>query len=481
VSTGAQDPRAFEPSLANVDDARIERAAPGLVLGEKYRLVLEIGRGGMGSVWRAEHLEWRAPVAVKLMSMSDSPMARERFTREVRLAAALRSPHVVQVLDHGVDAATRLPFIAMELLEGESLAARLRRLRSLPPAEVLTIMTHLARALTRAHELGIVHRDLKPDNVYLVPNGDEVVTKILDFGVAKWFDSAPFGVQLVTAEGSLVGTPWYMSPEQLKGRASLDHRTDLWSLAVMACECLTGERPFSAHDFATLAVLVCGNGERPVPSRIGPVPAGFDAWFAKATARDVSQRFQSAHEQLEALRAVCGREPSARVAFVKPVLASTVVELATTAALSRSAERRAPGVRRRILLASALAAVASVGVVVSAALFARPWRSEAAPTTVAPELRASPASLPVSAPAVPVAPSTPPTRIEVVQPRVSVAEPVAAAPAVPATASAPAPSPRRDKPARRLRPAKSKPQAAPAAADEAESTIDGDRIIRTRL
>src|SRR6185436_4460519 len=154
-----------KPTWSGEPAAPTLAGAPGLVLAGKYELLQEIGRGGMGSVWRANRLEWHAPVAVKLLRLPDAPRASERFLREVRLAAALRSPHVVQVLDHGIDASTGVPFIVMELLEGESLAARLSRLGRLPPTEVLTIVTHLGRALSHAHEAGIVHRDLKPDNV----------------------------------------------------------------------------------------------------------------------------------------------------------------------------------------------------------------------------------------------------------------------------------------------------------------------------
>src|SRR5688572_29370397 len=277
--------------------------AAGLVLAEKYALVREIGRGGMGVVWLAERLGWDAPVAVKMMALPDTPIARERFEREVRLAATLRSPHVVQVLDHGVDEQTRSPFLVMELLEGESLAHRQRRLGKLSPGEVLTIVSQLERALTKAHALDIGHRDLKPDNIFLVPNGNEIIVKILDFGVAKSFELGLLDTQAVTVPGNTVGTPWYMSPEQLRG-ASSDPRGDLWSLAVMVCECLTGHRPFLAPDLAMLTLLLWSE-HRPVPSKLGVVPPGFDEWFAKATDRDIDGRFQSAAELLTALRPIC--------------------------------------------------------------------------------------------------------------------------------------------------------------------------------
>lgn len=288
-----------------------ERVVAGSILGGKYRLISEIGRGGMGSVWRAEHLQWEAPVALKIMNrdITARPEAVARFEREVRLAAGLRSPHVVQVLDHGVDEVTRTPYIAMELLEGESLARRLKRLGYLSPGETFQVFSQLVRALTRAHGAGIVHRDLKPDNVFLVRNDEESLTKVLDFGVAKW--TAPdISESGLTRPGSVVGTPYYMSPEQIQGSRDIDHRADLWALAAIACECLTGRRPFEARDFAQLAVMLLGNQGRPLPSTLGHVPPQFDAWFLRATDPDISRRFQTAREMAQSLAPICDVAPS---------------------------------------------------------------------------------------------------------------------------------------------------------------------------
>jgi serine/threonine-protein kinase len=310
---GRGDEGHWTDRLAAEPQATDPRAAirAGIVLGGKYRLISEIGRGGMGAVWRAEHLEWEAPVALKIMNrdITAHPEAVARFEREVRLAAGLRSPHVVQVLDHGVDYATRTPYIAMELLEGESLARRIKRAGPLSPAELFRVFSQLMRALTRAHSAGIVHRDLKPDNVFLVRNEEESLTKVLDFGVAKW--TAPDITESgLTRPGSVVGTPFYMSPEQIQGSREIDHRADLWALAAIACECLTGRRPFEAPDFAQLAVLLLGNTSRPLPSSLGPVPPHFDAWFLRATDPDISRRFQNVREMAQALAPICGVAPS---------------------------------------------------------------------------------------------------------------------------------------------------------------------------
>jgi serine/threonine-protein kinase len=275
----------------------------GTLLAGKYRLERVIGRGGMGSVWRAEHLGLSAPVAVKVLNLTEiapTPEALQRFHREARAAASVRSPHVVQVLDHGVDETSNAPYIVMELLEGESLAVRLRRVGRISPEETMLILTHVARALARAHEAGIVHRDLKPDNVFLVQNEEEVVAKVVDFGIAK---TQVFGLdaEAATRTGAVMGTAYYMSPEQISGSRNLDLRTDLWAFAVMACECLTGQRPFVADSIGGLTLVICLEPVR-LPSSLAPVPAGFDAWFLRAVNRDPKQRFDSAREAAEALR-----------------------------------------------------------------------------------------------------------------------------------------------------------------------------------
>jgi len=279
---------------------------PGYILAGKYRLITLLGRGGMGAVWCAERLEWGSLVAVKLMERANEarPDVLARFLQEARLAANLRSSHVVQVLDDGRDAATGTPFIVMELLVGETLAQRLARRERLTPSETSRIVTHVARALALAHELGMVHRDLKPDNIFLVRNDDEETAKVLDFGIAKW-NVESWLADAATTTGTAIGTPSYMSPEQIKDSKRVDHRTDLWSLALIASECLTGRRAFEADNLLSLALSIC-NELPPAPSSLGAVPAGVDAWFERATARELSRRFSSARELAETFRSVCG-------------------------------------------------------------------------------------------------------------------------------------------------------------------------------
>jgi serine/threonine-protein kinase len=210
------------------------RTQPGQVLADRYRLDAPLGSGGFGTIWRAQHLVLQAPVAVKLIDpeIAKDSGAVDRFMREARAAAALRSPHVVQILDYGFDG--DLPFIVMELLEGENLAQRLRRLGRLSPNETARLLNHVARAISRAHEVGVVHRDLKPENVFIVRNEDEEVAKVLDFGVAKMDSGGLTTTSARTRTGSLLGTPYYMSPEQVQGNKEVDFRSDLWAIGIIA-------------------------------------------------------------------------------------------------------------------------------------------------------------------------------------------------------------------------------------------------------
>jgi serine/threonine protein kinase len=280
---------------------------PGQILAGRFRLIDKLGEGGFGTIWRAEHMVLCAPVAVKVIDrdVSNDEEALSRFMREAQAAATLRSPHVVQILDYGVDEG--VPFIAMELLEGETLAHRLGRVHRLSAVDTAQVVSQVARAIARAHDASIIHRDLKPENVFIVENEDAEIVKVLDFGVAK-MDSAQLGPKGTrTRTGSLLGTPYYMSPEQAQGNKTVDHRTDLWALGVIAFECITGKRPFESEGLGDLVLQICVR-PLPMPSELVPVPDGLDAWFAKACAREPADRFDSAREMVDALRAVVGLE-----------------------------------------------------------------------------------------------------------------------------------------------------------------------------
>ncbi|HVY28128.1 MAG TPA: serine/threonine-protein kinase [Polyangiaceae bacterium] len=278
----------------------------GHVLLGRYRLEVQLGAGGMGTIWRAQHLVLNAPVAVKVIDRTAVPDEETlaRFMREAQSAAALRSPHVVQILDYGIDG--KVPFMAMELLEGENLAQRIKRKKRLSPQETARVLSHIGRAIARAHEAGIVHRDLKPENVFLVKNEDEEIAKVLDFGVAK-VESHALSEGTRTRTGSILGTPFYMSPEQAQGNRTVDSRSDLWSMGVIAFECLTGKRPFYSDGLGDLVLAICVR-DIPVPSEVAAVPIGFDAWWHRAVARDPEKRFQTAKELTESLREALGLE-----------------------------------------------------------------------------------------------------------------------------------------------------------------------------
>ncbi|MGO9835127.1 MAG: serine/threonine-protein kinase [Polyangiaceae bacterium] len=275
-----------------------------VVVAERFRLNRLLGRGGMGSVWHATHLGLDVPCAVKFIEgeYAQLPEAQSRFEREAKAAASLRSPHVVQILDHGVWQGT--PYIAMELLDGEELGKRLQRLGRLSPHDVLKIVTQVARALTKAHAIGVVHRDLKPENVFLVRDDDREIAKVLDFGIAK-ATGAIEGSN--TKTGAMLGTPYYMSPEQAQGIKAVDNRSDLWALAVIVFQALTGRLPFESEALGDLLVRIIV-APIPMPSQIvGDLPPGFDMWWAKASQRDPALRYQSAKEFSDALLLVFGQ------------------------------------------------------------------------------------------------------------------------------------------------------------------------------
>ncbi len=283
-------------------------APPTELVAGKYQVTRLLGRGGMGSVWEGVHTSLSTRVAIKFIdaTYADSVEARSRFENEARAAAALTSKHVVQVYDHGVMPDGR-PFIVMEFLKGEPLDTRLDRIGGMPPMDVARLMGQVCRALAKAHSLGIVHRDLKPENIFLVWDDDDGadVAKVVDFGIAKFTDKA-MGASSSTRTGSVLGTPYYMSPEQARGLRTVDHRSDLWSLAVITYRCLVGALPFDGDALGDLLVKIC-TAPIPVPTTQSPnAPPGFDAWFFKAMQREPADRFQTALEFSDNLAVACG-------------------------------------------------------------------------------------------------------------------------------------------------------------------------------
>src|SRR5438874_740866 len=215
-----------------------------VTLGDRYRLIERIASGGMGTVWRAEDLVLHRPVAVKVLSESLGADAKfvERFRREARAAAGLSHPNVAGIFDYGEDGDT--PFMVMELIEGETLAGRLRREGGLPPAEAARIASEIASALQAAHDAGVVHRDVKPANVMLTPRGE---CKVMDFGIAAAAWATP-----LTATGATIGTASYLSPEQAGGSKATP-ASDVYALGCVLYEMLTGRPPFTGDNPVAVA------------------------------------------------------------------------------------------------------------------------------------------------------------------------------------------------------------------------------------
>lgn len=306
----------------------------GAVVAQRYRLVRVLGAGGMGRVYAAEPVAGGARIALKMLLgefLADKNVV-ERFLDEGRTVQRLAHPNVVRVMDTG-RAEDGTPFIAMELLEGETLGAFTAlpqtgdgpiTTRKLPPDQAIGIMHAILAALGAAHSLGVVHRDLKPDNIFLPTGAPPNGAKILDFGVAKVVDAAG-GAGTRTRTGMLLGTPGYMSPEQIKNAKAVDPRSDLFSAAVLFFEMLTGQSPFPApNEFAKL-IIILNQEPRPIES-LEPTLAQLAPFFARALMKERDQRFQSAHEMANALTAVTGRreQPLAQTDPMRPEDAAAV-------------------------------------------------------------------------------------------------------------------------------------------------------------
>jgi len=273
----------------------------GSTLDGRYRLVAHIASGGMGAIFRAEHVHLRKDVAVKVLrpDLTSSSDLVERFRREAEIAATLTHENIVRVTDFGRSPEGWL-FLAMEYLEGESLFERLRREGAMRPDLAVHILVQICRGLDAAHERGVIHRDLKPENVFLV-GGERPLAKILDFGIAKLTDP---GASSETQTGMVVGTPEYLSPEQATGSA-VDGRADIYSVGLIAWRMLVGRHPFQAPDARGLVLM---QATRPVPSLIEARRglAGFPglvAAVARACAKDPAERTPTAGQLAAELEA----------------------------------------------------------------------------------------------------------------------------------------------------------------------------------
>jgi serine/threonine-protein kinase len=283
---------------------------PGVMVTPSLRLVELLGEGGMGSVWIADHLGLETQVAVKFICtdlVKREPHLVSRFKQEALATAKIDSVHVVRVFDHGLTE-DGTPYIVMELLKGSSLADWLDLSRKLSPRETRLLVTQVARLLGRAHSLGIIHRDIKPANLFLVDGDYDMFVKVLDFGVAKRQKKA--GESVVTVDGAMVGTIEYMSPEQISAAKHVDGAADLWSLAVVAYECLTGQLPFLGDSVFNICSAIMGGKPIP-PSRHNPdLPPEIDAWFAHALDPKLDNRYATADEFVSTFAMALGEDPA---------------------------------------------------------------------------------------------------------------------------------------------------------------------------
>ena len=335
----------------------------------------------MGKVWVAEHLGLKTEVVVKFMAPAtdaDSADLAARFEREAAMAASVKSPHVVQMLDYGVTP-NGSKYIVMEKLEGHDLAMHLHQHGKMEPREVAALVAQVAKALGKAHQQGVIHRDVKPENIFLCDqDGGELFVKVLDFGIAK-------SLQLVsgtaTTTGQVVGTPYYMSPEQIIGDQRLDARTDIWSLGVVAFEALTGKRPFEGATVGAITLALHTTKPR-ITAHLPDAPTTLDDWFQRACCHNPEGRFDTVREAATALYEAIGEaNPHGSAIMRSPMQSDPMIALPGGEAPSSGPERavtslstsfQVPGISRKrppmAIVAGAIGVVVVLGIVVVVAL-----------------------------------------------------------------------------------------------------------------
>jgi serine/threonine protein kinase len=330
----------------------------GETLGS-YRIVGRLGAGGMGEVYLAEHarIDRRAAIKVLLPELSHNQEVVDRFFAEARATSSIHHPGIVEVLDCDIHPSGRA-YIVMELLEGESLAARLAREPGFGRNvdRVLAIGSEVADAIAAAHAKGIVHRDLKPDNIFLVTAPRAAVgftAKILDFGIAKLIGDGDGnrGSSMRTRTGSLLGTPAYMSPEQCRGASRVDHRTDIYSFGCIAYEMLAGQRPFTYEGFGELISAHMTETPKTMAQLGIKVPPAVEDWLRRLLAKSPADRFSSMNEVAAAIEAL-------RTGAPMPAPATRVPASATgTAVLPAQGDRPGQGPTPSVIPTAVLPAV----------------------------------------------------------------------------------------------------------------------------
>jgi eukaryotic-like serine/threonine-protein kinase len=367
----------------------------GQLIAGKYELVRLLGKGAMGEVWAATHNSLGGEFAIKLVRPSDDiedETASGRFQLEAQVSAKLsrKTRHIISVSDHGEE--NGLAYLVMELLEGESLETRVKRVGKLELPETVAILRQVARALAIAHAEGIFHRDLKPANVFLThdPENSGLLVKLLDFGIAR--SAKPFRTRspFQTSKDMVLGTPSYMSPEQARGLDTLDYRCDLWALAVVAYEALTKKIPWEGETVEDIFLSICTHRVIPVLSQRADLPPEVEPIFTRAFAPRLEDRYASADElsaafeelvdpaEVDALTGITAtptsirRMPSSQSIQVAPPREEPVSELL---AVSLTDDIEEPPKRRTGWIG---AAVAGLGTLIIIALALLIFRSKAA-------------------------------------------------------------------------------------------------------
>ncbi|MDC0746193.1 serine/threonine-protein kinase [Polyangium mundeleinium] len=331
----------------------------GDLVAGRYRLLRPIGRGAMGTVWAGRHELLGRDFALKFASLPlrAGPETRARFLREAQAIGRLRHPNVVDVADFGEVAPGGGLYLAMELLEGQSLAARIEEQGALRPAEAVAVAAEIARGLAAAHTAGIVHRDIKPENIFLARGmRGGLVPKLLDFGISKQqqADETPS-----TLNGVPFGTPAYMSPEQALGELDVDHRSDVWSLGVVLHEMIAGKHPFVAPNYQALMTKIAESPAAPLDTSVPQVVRGI---VTKCLQKNPADRYADADALATALEDALGRlGPSGDVAIERPRALPSLRPPASADTTHASPSKRGPALVAAVIAAALLAGLAAVG------------------------------------------------------------------------------------------------------------------------
>ncbi len=296
----------------------------GEVIGGKYRLVRELGAGGMGAVYEGVHVEIGSRAAVKFLNPRyfGDPEAASRFQREARAAAAIGHDAIIGIYDLGRTPAG-LPYIVMELLTGQPLGDRLHDHGPLEIPMVAYILCQTLSGLHAAHQEYIVHRDLKPDNIFLVETGAIVPgVKVLDFGISKVLGHESLGQQRssLTQTGTVLGTPEYMSPEQARGDDDIDHRADIFAAGVILYECLTGQVPFTGNNYNQVMLRIIQEPPAPAQMLRDDIPPAFERALDRALAKERDDRYPSALEMFNDIVELVDDHAMGRISFPTPPL-----------------------------------------------------------------------------------------------------------------------------------------------------------------